>query len=509
MKIRCFNIISLAVIGATLLFLASCDKVLDVQSTRYSSEENHWETVQDGKSGLLGIYSLLRTALSANNAHWIYGELRNGDFSSYRRTDLDKVIQGQLKSTFPVIQDLSNWRRFYAVVNAANVFMEKAPKILENDPLYSADNLRLDINQAKIARAFAYFYMVRIWGDVPLIVYSHDNGSFEAKERTDQDVVLDYISNDILSIINDVPYQYGLSPITYYDQNSARWQGVLFNRISAYALLAHIAAWRGDYVKVEAYTSFILQYGDNIGNNGVSLTTTDNIVSATGLFFRAQPKHLIGFPYNDTYGEYSEEGHLENLTLAAPVTKRPYPDIYIHKDDINTIFNELGDQRHGVDTLTGEVMSRYFQNFNSEIPIFSKVKIFLSTASDGSFDRYASTLVFTRPEEIILLRAEALAVLRRPEDAVTQLNRIRNQRGLLSLRYDGQDMSVVLRAVFEERRKELMGEGWRWYDLVRLNRQLRNNPAFNDLLDRGGIYWPVAETVLQANKAIKQNAYWN
>lgn len=509
MKMRFLRICCAAVVGFVLTTLASCDDVLDVQGTRYSSEENHWETVQDGKSGLLGIYSLMRTALSANNAHWMYGELRAGDFTSYRRTDLDKIIQGQLKSSFPVIQDLSNWRRFYAVVNAANVFIEKAPKILEKDPLYSADNLKLDMNQARLARAFAYFYMVRIWGDVPLIVYSHDNGSFEAKARTEQHIVLDFISKDILNIINDIPYQYGISPVTYYDQNSARWQGVLYNRISAYALLAHIAAWQGDYAKVETYTAFILANGGNVGSGGMSLTSTDNMVSATGMFFRAQAKHYIGFPYNDTYGEYSEEGHLEDLTLAAPVTKRPYPDIYMRKDDINTIFQELGDQRHGVDTTTGEVSSRYFQNFNSEIPIFSKVKIFLSTAADGSFDRYASTLVFTRPEEIILLRAEALAVLKRPEEAIVQLNRIRNLRGLLSLRYEGQDMSTVLKAVFAERRKELMGEGWRWYDQVRLHRQLREDATFRDLLDRGGIYWPIAETVLQANKSVKQNAYWN
>jgi hypothetical protein len=53
-----------------------------------------------------------------------------------------------------------------------------------------------------------------------------------------------------------------------------------------------------------------------------------------------------------------------------------------------------------------------------------------------------------------------------------------------------------------------MGEGWRWYDLVRQNRIKRTNPAFNELIDKGGIYWPIAQEVLNRNSKIKQNSYW-
>lgn len=496
-----------AVILALVTSLSGCEKVLDIQSTRYSSEENHWRQIQDARSGLLGVYSLTRTALAANNAHWVLGDLRQGPFTSYQRSDIAQIIEGNLNSSFTLIQSAANWRRFYAAINAANVFIEKAPQVLEHDPLYTEENLRMDVNQVKLLRAFAYFYMVRIWGDVPLILQSHDNGAFVSRSRTDKDVVLDFISNDILSFVNQIPYVYGQFPLTYYGQNSSRWNGVLLNRISAYALLSHIAAWRGDYEKVEAYTSFIYTNQSNLGLT-ISIISTNNLVGTGGMFFGSRATQYIAFPFNESYGEFTDEGHLENLTLAAPVTQRSYPDIYIEKDDINALFDEAGDQRHGLDTVSSEVTSLYFQNFTSEIPVFTKIKVFHSQVLDGTFERYASTLIFSRFEEIILLRAEALAALKRPQDAVTQLNRIRTNRGMRSYIYRGESETEVIKAVFKERNRELLGEGWYWYDQVRKHRLLREDAVFNELLDNDGIYWPIASDVLKSNKALVQNAYW-
>jgi hypothetical protein len=114
--------------------------------------------------------------------------------------------------------------------------------------------------------------------------------------------------------------------------------------------------------------------------------------------------------------------------------------------------------------------------------------------------------VFTRLEEVKLLRAEALAVLGQTDAAYQELNAIRSVRGLASI--SPSPTRDLLNEVFAERRRELMGEGWRWYDLVRQNRIKRTNPAFNELIDKGGIYWPIAQDVLNRNSKIKQNTYW-
>jgi hypothetical protein len=53
-----------------------------------------------------------------------------------------------------------------------------------------------------------------------------------------------------------------------------------------------------------------------------------------------------------------------------------------------------------------------------------------------------------------------------------------------------------------------MGEGWRWFDLIRYNKIKQNDPAFMQLIANGGIYWPVADEIITQNPLIKQNPYW-
>ena len=69
------------------------------------------------------MYGLMRAALADNNTHWACGELRNGDFTAYGRADLDAIIHNDLNRNIPMIDEISDWRRFYAVVNAASVFI--------------------------------------------------------------------------------------------------------------------------------------------------------------------------------------------------------------------------------------------------------------------------------------------------------------------------------------------------------------------------------------------------
>ena len=69
------------------------------------------------------------------------------------------------------------------------------------------------------------------------------------------------------------------------------------------------------------------------------------------------------------------------------------------------------------------------------------------------------------------------------------------------------DKSKVIQAVFEERRRELMGEGWRWYDRIRQEKLLNNDTKLRKLINEGGIYWPIDQDIL-TNSMIEQNTYW-
>src|SRR5690606_27728856 len=184
----------------------------------------------------IGMYGLLRAALLEDNGHWVYGGLRSGDFASYTRADLDAVRTHDLKASYPLIKNMTDWRRLYAVIHAASLSIERAPHALEKDARYTEVNLRWDIAQARAIRAFTYFYMVRIWGDVPLLRKSFDDGTFLERPRNNKETVLDFAEQELLRAAEDLPYSYGMGSSSYYDHDFYVWRGVLINKVTAYAI---------------------------------------------------------------------------------------------------------------------------------------------------------------------------------------------------------------------------------------------------------------------------------
>lgn len=500
-----------------ILGFASCNKQLDIDSSRQANEEGHWTKYEDARSGLMGMYGLFRAAVADNNAHWLLGELRGGDFLSLSRPALKAIIDGNLNASYPAIQNITDWRRFYAIINACNLFIERVEGC-KADKRYTNAYYKLDIAQARAIRAFAYFYMVRIWGDLPLITKTNE-GTFEALPRSSQDVVLAFAEQELIAVSPNLPYLYSSNdgtqtfPDNYYGATSGEWLNTPLNKLAAYALLAHIAAWRSQYIDVAIYTEFII---NNYGNSNLYGVTTSELVSSTGLFNTTTDNYnqLIGFNFIKNRGETTASGHIEQLTLANTTRfamSKQMPDIYIPKDTISVLFPSTNgnDERFGTDTTATPPLVReaYFENYSAEIPVFKKIKVINGgDGSNNNFAGYNSAIVFTRLEEIRLLRAEALAVLSQNDAAREQLNNVRTSRGIKAV--SSAPGTDLITEIFLERRRELAGEGWRWYDLVRYNKIKRTNPAFNQLIDRGGIYWPIAQDVLNRNPKLVQNAYW-
>jgi len=488
------------------LILTACNKKLEVDSTHLVNEENNWKSLADARSALLGSYGLLRAALADNNAHWLYGELRMGDFKSTSRLDLKAVTENNLNAPYPVLKSLSNWRKFYAVINSCTVFIDRAAEIMRYDKQYTAENYQVDVAQMRALRAFTYFYMARIWGDVPLLTASTD-GNFIEREKVSSEIVLQFATNELLAVVNQLPYRYGalengFNQQSYYGKVSPYWDGILLNRVSAYSILAHIAAWQGKYLDAVAYAKFVMT---NYGLSGAIYTTTTNLTKVDGLFYGNNASQLVGFPFNFNTMEMSAIGHIEDLALAAPIISRAVPQIKMADNLIASIFSEPNDLRFRFDPLSGLPVSDYFSGYGTSNTVFSKVKCIRNASTDGSLAIYSSALVFTRMEEITLLYAESLAAIGSIAEATDALDIVRNSRGIGL--YTGPS-SGLIDAIFAERRRELMGEGWRWYDQVRYNKLKKNDPKFLDLINRGGIYWPIDEEVLRNNVKITQNEYW-
>ncbi|MGE8244157.1 MAG: RagB/SusD family nutrient uptake outer membrane protein [Sphingobacterium sp.] len=364
--------------------------------------------------------------------------------------------------------------------------------------------MKYDIAQARTIRALMYFYMVRIWGEVPLLKDSYDNGSFVEVAKASEATVLAFAESELLNAAQDLPYVYALGTQSYYGESYGTWVGVLVNKITAYSLLAHIAAWQGKYINADVYSKFVV---DNYSKTNLSLMSVPNLVNpTTGLFGPSTQAQILAVRASYELGEATNTGHIESLTLGYPIVTKAKPDIYVNRDTINKIFDDVNDTRFGIDSVSGLVRTNYFTNYNGDIPIFSKIKVIRNGSGDSDFSIFGSNLVFTRLEDIFLLQAEAKAVLGQKDESIKYLNMIKAQRGLKP--YINNSPKDLLEEIFLERRRELMGEGWRWYDQIRLAKIKKNNPRLNALIENGGIYWPISSDVLERNSKLEQNSYW-
>lgn len=482
----------------------SCNKDLDVAPTHFVPINQMWKTKNDARSALFATYGLMRAALADNNAYLAYGELRAGDFSGISNSDLNAAVTSNLNATSTTLESWKSWRRFYAVIAQANLCTEKLAVVHENDFRYTDDELALDLANVRFLRALAYFYLVRIWGDVPLVT-SASEGGFLPVQRVDKQRILDYALQETEAVADHLPWQYnGNFPEqqgNYWDQQPGYWNGIIATKATAYALMAHIAAWEGDYLSSANYTAMIM---NNKSSGGYDFVSTDDLTNSQGGVFLGQAADIIlALPFNKDFQESSKTGHIEAWTLAAPYINRQVPELYVPNDTILSIFSEQGDERFSVNE-NGTSAGNYFTSFGNPVPIFSKIRE-LSTSGDHPLENYQSAIVIFRYEEIVLLRAESLLFLGRTDEAVQLLNSVRSHRGLAEL--DGSE-GPLDEAILAERRRELLGEGWRWYDLIRFNKLSQYTKLTSQEVKQGAWLWPISKEILRDAPGMNQNAFW-
>lgn len=506
-------------IAASLLCTAtfnSCKDFLEIDSRHLINEENQWKSINDVRGALLGTYGLLKTAMTENNAHLLYGELRGGDFVSDSRRDLSAIINNELKSSYSVVKTASNWRRFYATINAANVFIERSKEVTVLDPQYTEEINNIDVAQMRAIKGFCYFILARTWGDVPIWNKAYE-GVFPEIGQSSAAQVLAYAENELKAAAALLPFLYGslsdeiYASNTYHGYSFDRWQGVLLNQLSVNAVLAHLTAWQGNYFETNIYSNFVI---NNMDKGFAAFTDASQLTSVPGLFSAPSGSHLVAFQSKNEYAEVSATDHIESMTLANPIVQKPVQDIYVPVERIVQIFSEPNDVRFNFDPQTSLIRTSYF-NFSSYRPMFSKIQVISSNNADENtsvstgtiqFSLFSSTLIFSRIEDIALLRAEALAMTGNESDALGIVNTLRKRRGFPG-ELELTDVNVI-DEIFKERNKELLGEGWRWFDWIRYKKIKGNDAAFNAFMADKGVYWPVADDVLINNSKLVQNPYW-
>ena len=277
----------------------SCSKFLEEEPQNSTFKEVYWKDPKAGETAIAGNYSLLRNALmdgfsGVGNRYYIYGDMTPDSYIGINRDSYShpEIGKGNWTSNY-FAQSYGNWTVFYKTIAMSNIILKEMP-LVSNDILIleqaDPEAFRKKImGQAYFIRAFSYFMLTKIWGDVPLVTESYDDPiSAPHLGRTSRVEIMKQIEEDCRHAINLLSWGY----------KTVAERAVTANRGSAYALLAHLYLWRA--------TTTDLASNNPIMNDVNSADTTINTLLAQGGYTLADTAK-----YGDIFKGRSSEGIFE------------------------------------------------------------------------------------------------------------------------------------------------------------------------------------------------------
>ena len=204
-------------------------------------DEDYWQTKSDVSGIVAAAYSQLKSEdLQRNLIVW-------GDF---RSDELQLSNSVSLTNTTAYVQDLNqvyslnilpsnaftNWNNLYSAINYCNLVIAKAEGVVSIDPNYTLGDYKADIAKVKALRALCYFYLVRVFRDVPVSTeaYMNDGQEREIEQKAPAEV-LEMCISDLKEVEPDA-----LLSNTYGDWRDKGYM----TKDAIHALLADIYLWR-------------------------------------------------------------------------------------------------------------------------------------------------------------------------------------------------------------------------------------------------------------------------
>ncbi len=478
------------------ILLSSCSDFLEEEPISQQSDGTFWNNETDANSAISGCYAELRKALNNGLAYYAYGDLPTDVFSSDRElrsdwNDVQKVNWGisiGATSDWHPMYKLRDFSLFYATIRQADLCLAKIPTIPESE-YDNYDRFDQFMGEAYFIRAFAYFYMARVWGDVPIVDDSKvDELDLTNYQRDDQAKVLAKAIDDCKTALSYLSWD-------YTDDNE---RVVRANAGAAWALLAHIYAWQGNYEACENAAAKVMDKGFYSYINRNNYLAIFDGQSDESIFEIAQSEQTEGQgAFNASLALYLLRG--EYLTTRE--TEKETIWQFDLKTLQETLFNDPNDLRR----------QNGFDDFSDSWPILLKYTKIAYTSETSPIS--LNNIVVFRLAGIALLKAEAQAAQGKYTDARTTLDDIRDLAGLEASTASDADL---YEAIIDERGRELFMEGHRFYDLVRLAREKQVYKFGSSESDKikaseflaGKYYWPIQPSILETNPLLVQTKYW-
>jgi len=367
---------------------------------------------------------------------------------------------------------------------------------METDKTFTQEALNGYVAEAKAIRALLYFYLVRSFGDVPLkLTPTATDDQIVALAKSPQQEVLTQIVTDLNAAETD-------AALTYGSQASDKGR---ITRYTINALQADVYLWMDKYTEALAACDKVInskKFGMVAAGSAWFSTvfrTGNSNESIFELQFDAQKLN----PLYTMLDQGNKQFVASNRVM----------DMVYTTDDINNLKDIRGD---GASLRASDGLIWKFAGKNA-------------TDLVAASDAYTHWFVY-RYADVLLMKAEALAQLNRGQEALDILYLVRNRAGALAAtdnHANAGSVDEVSRFVLDERARECMFEGKRWYDVLRYVK--RNNYAHigylldmaagivpantvhttqTKLLDHNSHYFPVYYNELLTNKSLVQNPFY-
>ncbi|MDP4207050.1 MAG: RagB/SusD family nutrient uptake outer membrane protein [Bacteroidota bacterium] len=488
------------------LFIASmltgCESILNQEPENAVTNGNLWQTENDVDKICNGLHNAMSGAYGGIQ-NWFYGEVHAQSFDAMTNWAWTSIFSNDLDAIYGMYD---SWGNEYKVISFSNLLI---------------DNLhRVDMTQdrrdyyegiARFCRAYSYLYILKAWGEAPLVTSSID---VSEKSKVSQDVLGEFI------ITEAEKARLLLKP--YSQERDMKGSPLVTKQIpsqgAADALLADAYAWIGTMKNDQTLLKKSVEAATRvISSPEYALVASPEEVCQKVLLGNSK-EGIFEIEYNNSTQVASQAAHLACFTESWPVIRNEAPgdikrwdkQVVINSSSVNKIFDDPNDLRRTSYFYKPDSMATVSTaTTGGRAYLYKWRHPVLSTDGLNTLKGFEDNIILYRLADVILLRAEINNRLGNTDLALADLKTIRDRAKATSYSAAEGDLKLV---ILKERYKELYLEGNRFWDLAR-NGELRNMvPSFSGLTDQdvadGALYWPVSPGAFSKNPLMRQNTYW-
>lgn len=488
MKLK-YNLIAIALLGFSF---SSCSDFLEQNPQTDLSENDFYKTADDILSAVNGAYSSLQENDIYGN-WYVFGEIPSDNTRNQLSgsvTTQNEFDQFYIDTQNSMIANF--WKAAYKVINRTNTVLGRIDGIDINADL--ANRYKLE---CKFIRALMYFNLVRVYGDVPLVLK-------EISISESYDILREPKENVYNQIIADLKEAQSL-PVSYPTAEDGRaTQG------AAKALLADVYMTLHKYAEAETILAEIINSGrySLLENTPGSLNIDGyknvfspvNHNSKEGIFEIQFLKG--GYGEGSNYANnFAPENSGTNVVAVGGTGGNNIPEM-----DIYNAYEE-GDLRRDFSMSLG-----YYDNRKNNEWVESRYVCKYMDVPYQNNDA-SNNYPVIRYADVILMYAEALNQNGKTAEACKYLNMTRRRGfGYQTTETSPVDLQTTDKAQFslmveQERRVELAFENHRWFDLIRTGRAVEVMRSKGFSLNETNLICPIPQKQIDVNPKLTQNDY--